>query len=279
MSNFTTTIEVPQSPAQVFEAIADVGAWWGGGEVTGRTAALGDRFHYRYGDRFHVEHEITAWESGRRIVWHVTDSATSFPDPHEWTGTNIVFELAAIPNGTALRFTHEGLVPTCTCYAACRDGWTYHLHEGLRRRIANDFTRTFAVDQPPARVFAAINDVRGWWSEDLEGETDRLGAVFTFRHGALHRSVHEIRELVPDERVVWHVLDGELAFVTDRAEWIGTDIVFAIHRRGERTEVRFTHVGLAPTIECYGACTRAWSFYLGSLKRLIETGTGEPERR
>lgn len=275
MNDFTKTITLSQSPAQVFRAINDPRTWWAGGQIDGRTDELGAEFTYRYGETFRVTQTITALVPDQKIVWHVRDSFTNFADPAEWTGTDIVFELAATAEGTELRFTHRGLVPSCDCYAACRDGWTYHL-EALRRVIANDYTRTFTVDRSPAQVYAAINDVRGWWSEDIEGPTDQLGARFTFRYKDLHRSVHEIRELVPGQRVVWHIPEAEIAFVKDRAEWNDTEVVFAIHPRGDQTEVRFTHVGLVPRIECYGDCSGAWSFHLDSLQKLIMTGAGEP---
>jgi hypothetical protein len=188
------------------------------------------------------------------------------------------FELASVAEGTELRFTHVGLVPECDCYDACRDGWTYHL-EGLRRAVADDYTKSFTVDQSPEHVFAAINDVRGWWSDDIDGDTDRLGAEFTFRYQNLHRSKHAITELVPGQKVVWHIVDADINFVKDKSEWNGTDVVFAIHKRGDKTEVRFTHVGLAPRIECYGDCSGAWAFHLDSLRKLITTGTGEPNHK
>ena len=143
-----------------------------------------------------------------------------------------------------------------------------------------DYTTTFTVDQSPEEVFDAINNVRGWWSEEIEGDTDRLGAEFRFHHKDLHRSTQKITEFVPGKKVVWHVVDGQITFVKDKTEWDGTDIVFDIARKGDKTELRFTHVGLVPTIECYGGCSGAWGFYVNeSLQSLITTGKGDPARK
>jgi hypothetical protein len=142
-----------------------------------------------------------------------------------------------------------------------------------------DFTTTFTVDQTPEDVFAAINDVRGWWTGEIEGGTDKLGDEFTYRYQDIHYSRQRITKLVPGERVVWLVLDAHLDFTEDKSEWKGTEISFEISRRGEGTEVRFTHVGLAPEVECFDACSNAWGFYIsGSLRSLITTGKGSPTR-
>lgn len=141
-----------------------------------------------------------------------------------------------------------------------------------------DFQTTLLIDATPDRVFDAITDVRGWWSEEIEGRTDALGAVFEFRFQDLHRSTHEITELVRGKRVAWRTVDARINFVKDKTEWNGTNVVFDIEKRGEQTALTFTHQGLVPAIECYSECSGAWGFHLGSLRDLIVTGKGEPNR-
>lgn len=142
---------------------------------------------------------------------------------------------------------------------------------------AGNYTTTFAVDQTPAEVFSAITDVRGWWSGEIDGDTGKLGDEFTYRYEDLHRSKQKITELIPERKVVWHVVDAQLNFIQDKTEWTGTDIVFDIARKGGKTEVRFTHVGLVPSVECFDDCSNAWGFYInGSLQNLITTGNRQP---
>ena len=53
--------------------------------------------------------------------------------------------------------------------------------------------------------------------------------------------------------------------------------IFDIARSGGETEVRFSHVGLVPRVQCYEACSQAWTFFAGkSLRSLITTGAGLP---
>jgi uncharacterized protein YndB with AHSA1/START domain len=142
---------------------------------------------------------------------------------------------------------------------------------------SQDLTLTFAVDQTPEEVFAAINNVRGWWLGDIEGSAGKLGNVWTFRYKDIHYSKMKIAELVPGKRVVWQVVDSSLSFVQNKTEWTGTKIVFDIASKRGQTEVRFTHAGLVPAFECYGGCSGAWGFYIeDSLRSLIATGKGEP---
>ena len=143
-----------------------------------------------------------------------------------------------------------------------------------------DYTTSFTVDQSPEEVFAAINNVRGWWSGEIDGRTDQFGAEFTYRYQNLHRTTQKITELVPGKKVVWHIVDSHIDFVEDKAEWNGTDVVFEIVKQGAKTKLRFTHVGLVAAIECYGKCVGAWGFYINeSLRNLIITGMGDPNEK
>ena len=142
---------------------------------------------------------------------------------------------------------------------------------------STNFTTAFAVDQSPEEAFDAITNVRGWWSGQIDGDTDKLGAEFTYRYEDVHYSKQEITELVPNKKVVWRVLDAYLDFTEDPAEWKGTEITFEVARKDDQTEVRFTHLGLVPEFECYDSCSTAWGFYINnSLRHLITTGQGSP---
>jgi len=142
------------------------------------------------------------------------------------------------------------------------------------------FTTTFTVDQTPEEVFAAVNNVRGWWSGNIEGKTDKLSEEWTYRYKDFHYSKQKITQLVPGKKVVWLVLDSYLDFVKDKTEWNGTKITFEISKKDEKTELRFTHLGLIPEYECYDDCSNACGSYVnGSLRSLIMKGKGQPNKR
>jgi hypothetical protein len=140
------------------------------------------------------------------------------------------------------------------------------------------FSTSFTVDQTPEQVFAAINNVRGWWSGEITGDTSKLGDEFTYRYKSFHMSRQKITELVPGRKVVWRVTGAELTSFGNKSEWVGTDIVFEVARKGGKTELRFTHVGLVPAFQCYGDCSGAWGELVGgNLRKLIETGKNQPD--
>ena len=140
-----------------------------------------------------------------------------------------------------------------------------------------DFTTTLLVDQTPQQVFDAINNIRGWWSEEIEGSTDKLNAEFRYHFEDVHKSKMKIVEFIPNRKVVWLVTDNYFKFTKDKSEWTGTKISFEISEKDNKTELRFTHIGLVPDYECYEICRDSWSNYIqNSLRSLITTGKGQP---
>ncbi len=140
-----------------------------------------------------------------------------------------------------------------------------------------DFTVTLIVDQTPEQAFDAINNVRGGWSEEIEGGTSQLGDVFDYHYQDIQSCRMKIVELVPNKKVIWLVQDNYFKFTEDKTEWIGNEIIFDISEAEGKTKIIFTQVGLVPAYECYKICYDAWSGYLkNSLIALIATGRGMP---
>jgi len=138
------------------------------------------------------------------------------------------------------------------------------------------FTLSFLVDESPQKVFETINNVRGWWTPNLGGSTHRLNDEFEVRFGDVHYSKQKLTEVEKNKKVVWLVTDSKLSFVKNKNEWVNTRIIFEIAKAGGKTHVVFTHQGLVQDVECYNACTDAWSGYiLGSLRNLIMTRKGQ----
>ncbi|MBO9597584.1 MAG: SRPBCC domain-containing protein [Cohnella sp.] len=139
------------------------------------------------------------------------------------------------------------------------------------------YTMTFEAGQTPDEVFAAINNVRGWWSGEIEGETGRPGAEFTYRVPGIHYCKMRITEFVPGRKIVWRVLDSDISYTEAKNEWNDTSITFDISPKDGMTEIRFTHVGLVPSDECYGNCSNGWNLLVGgNLRKLIATGFDQP---
>ena len=141
-----------------------------------------------------------------------------------------------------------------------------------------DYHTSITVNASAHEAFESTNAVSKWWTENLKGSSQKLNDEFTVRFDDVHVSKQKLVEVIPDKKVVWLVTDSKLNFIKDKHEWTNTKISFEIAEKDGKTQIHFTHIGLVPEIECYGACTNAWGQYIkGSLFKLITEGKGTPE--
>ncbi|KRV49110.1 polyketide cyclase [Wenjunlia vitaminophila] len=133
-----------------------------------------------------------------------------------------------------------------------------------------DILHRVGITVDPEDVYTALTTVDGlsrWWTEGTDGDAS-LGGVVRFRFGPGGFDM-KVLETSPAERVLWEVVDGP-------DEWVGTQIRFDLKREGEYTIVLFRHEGWREPVEFMSHCSTKWATFLMSLKRLLETGAGEP---
>ena len=131
-----------------------------------------------------------------------------------------------------------------------------------------DILHRVGIAAEPMRVFEALTTaqgIRGWWSEDTQGDASEGGA-FQFRKNRLD-VVHADPSLV-----TWR-------YSGPAEEWVGTEISFRLEWREGQTIVLFKHAGWREPVEFMHHCSTKWATFLLSLKDHVERGEGRPEPR
>lgn len=120
-----------------------------------------------------------------------------------------------------------------------------------------------------------IEQVGRWWTRELTGKSEKVGNAFTAHFGDRFVSFRVV-ESIPDKKVVWRVTDCH-RWISNKQDWIDTDVIFEIAEESGTTTVNFTHKGLVPGLECYDECMKGWTHYVArSLRRLLTEGQGLP---
>ncbi len=141
--SYATTIEVAQSPEEVFNHINNVSKWWSmsageaksgqESEFEGLSTKLNDEFIIRSGDRHYSKQKLIEVIPNEKVVWLVTESKLNWLEKNksEWTNMKMIFEITEKSDKTTLTFTHEGLVPEQECYGMCTKAWDMFIKERL----------------------------------------------------------------------------------------------------------------------------------------------------
>ncbi|WP_222166162.1 SRPBCC family protein [Edaphocola aurantiacus] len=145
-----------------------------------------------------------------------------------------------------------------------------------------NYSQTITLNTTADKVFSALtNDIPLWWTEIFEGGASNQGDNFTIRFGDHIFKTMKVQELSADEKVVWLVEDSliDIPGLSKQKEWIRTTIIWEILTKEHSTELKLTHIGLSPEVECYEICSGGWQQFTGSLKLFLETGKGAPYHR
>ncbi|MGE5943682.1 MAG: SRPBCC family protein [Flavobacteriales bacterium] len=137
-----------------------------------------------------------------------------------------------------------------------------------------NFTYSFESTKSPETIFSLLLDPKKWWvgfhEETIIGDSKKPNDTFSFKAGGgMHYTVQKLVEVIPNEKIVWLVTESNLSFLKEVDEWNHTKIRFDISPNGNKTKVIFTHDGLVPTFECYGACSSAWTNYMQQLENTL----------
>ena len=139
-----------------------------------------------------------------------------------------------------------------------------------------DIVHRVGIKAPASKVYSALSTVdglAGWWTTATTGSPEVGGDIafrfFTEAGDEIGGFEMDVLELVPDQKVRWRVKAGP-------AEWVGTDIEFALSRQDDYTIVMFGHRKWREEVEFMSHCSTKWGTFLLSLRDMVETGSGRP---
>jgi len=139
----------------------------------------------------------------------------------------------------------------------------------------NDFNSSFTTSISAGEAITKISKVPEWWGIAFTGSAEKQDDRFVVKMGGDSFFDFTVTELVPGKRVVWFVEDCNMPWYTDKKEWAGTRLIFDLDENNGVTELKFTHEGLTPDVECYKDCEPGWTHWIRtSLQSYFTTGKG-----
>ena len=142
-----------------------------------------------------------------------------------------------------------------------------------------DYHSVVTANVSAGEAFERITRISEWWTAGVQGNSQRVGDEFTVRFGETFVTF-KVVEIIPNQRAVWLVTDCNLHWISNKAEWKNTKLVWDLSSQNGTTQVTMTHIGLIQGIECYSDCAAGWNFYIQhSLLKLLAEGRGLPDRR
>ena len=138
-----------------------------------------------------------------------------------------------------------------------------------------DFNSSISAKISASEAIKKIRDIPGWWGVTFSGSCQKQNDKFIVKMGGDSFFDFTVAELIPGKRVVWVVTDCNMPWYSDKKEWTNTELIFEINENNGETELKFTHEGLTPDVECYKDCAPGWTHWIKtSLFSYFTTGRG-----
>jgi hypothetical protein len=140
-----------------------------------------------------------------------------------------------------------------------------------------NYTAIISVNAAPKVAFEKIAKVDGWWAKFFSGKALNENDTFNVKFGDTFVDF-KITEAVPGKKIVWHVTDCYLSWINNKKEWRDTQVVWELTSENGGTQIKMTHEGLVPEVECYNDCETGWNGHVkGSLLAFINENKGQPQ--
>jgi uncharacterized protein YndB with AHSA1/START domain len=126
----------------------------------------------------------------------------------------------------------------------------------------NDFTSSIAANISADEAVKKISNVPEWWGITFSGSSEKQNDKFIVKMGGESFFNFTVAELVPGKRIVWLIPDCNMPWYSDKKEWANTKLIFDLTGNNDVTELKSTHEGLTPNVECYNDCAPGWTHWI-----------------
>lgn len=141
-----------------------------------------------------------------------------------------------------------------------------------------DYNVALTVNATPGDAFKKIAKIESWWRKDFKGDAENMDSAFTVPFGDPAFVNFKVAASEPGKKLVWVVTDCFLPWFKDQKEWNGTKVVWEIAGTDNTTQIKMTHVGLVPEVECYQVCETGWNGHInGGLLHFINENQVLPQ--
>jgi uncharacterized protein YndB with AHSA1/START domain len=138
-------------------------------------------------------------------------------------------------------------------------------------------THSITIQVPPAEVFEAFSSlggIRSWWTNAISGNPDK-GGELKMEIGMNRHILFSVSGLKKNSFMALTALSSNFP---EGQELVGTETTLKVATNASRTtNLVFTQSGWKEKTPLYKTTTKQWLTRLESLKKLCESGKGDPE--